>query len=164
MSDQNDNAKGAGKFLDQETWDTLKKSGFSEEELQADQPFGPIVFSYTRAQAIEDGVLVDVTEIARQEGFIIPVAMTGTLYGEVTRCEFLKQMPASMSGNTQEEHAAALAKTMLVGFLRILRREIRRSGGGDRIDFKIGDIDAWALCGPGDEGEAVVTVMLQGED
>ena len=165
MSDRNDKReKGAGKFLDAETWDTLAAAGFSESELQADQPFGPIIFSYTRAQAIADGVLVDVSEAAREEGFIIPLAMTATLYGEITRCDFLKQMPPPMSGNTREEHAAALVRTMLIGFLRILRREIRRSNGSDRTDFKIGNVAAWALCGPGDEGEPVLTVMLQGED
>lgn len=30
--------------------------------------FGPVVFSYTRAQAIEDGVLVDVSEMAKEAG------------------------------------------------------------------------------------------------
>jgi len=30
--------------------------------------FGPVIFSYSRAQAIEDGVLVDVTETAKEGG------------------------------------------------------------------------------------------------
>jgi hypothetical protein len=28
----------------------------------------------------------------------------------------------------------------------------------------MGEISLWALCGPGDEGEPVLTVMLAGED
>jgi hypothetical protein len=39
----------SGKFLTAEEWDALKAVGYSEEELQADQPFGPIIFAYTRA-------------------------------------------------------------------------------------------------------------------
>ncbi len=31
--------------------------------------FGPVVSSYSRAQAIDDGVLVDVTSTAREAGF-----------------------------------------------------------------------------------------------
>lgn len=43
--------------------------------------WGEPISVYTRAQAIEDGVLVDVTEAARRHGFIIPVAMTSHLAG-----------------------------------------------------------------------------------
>lgn len=38
--------------------------------------FGEVVFTYTRAQAIADGVLMDVTEMAREAGFRSPVALT----------------------------------------------------------------------------------------
>ena len=38
--------------------------------------FGESIYRYTRAQAIEDGVLVDVTETAREAGFRCPVAIT----------------------------------------------------------------------------------------
>ena len=34
--------------------------------------FAPIIHSYTRAQAIEDGILVDVSDTAREAGFTIP--------------------------------------------------------------------------------------------
>ena len=39
-------------------------------------PFGAVVFAYTRRQAIEDDVLVDVTDTAREAGFRIPVALS----------------------------------------------------------------------------------------
>ena len=43
-----------------------------------------VVYSYTRKQAIEDGVLIDVTEQAKEAGFKIPVAITSSLwYGHV---------------------------------------------------------------------------------
>ena len=38
--------------------------------------FGDVVSSYTRTQAIADGVLVDVKALARDAGFRHPVAMT----------------------------------------------------------------------------------------
>ena len=42
--------------------------------------FDPAIFAYTRAQAIEDGILVDVSETAREAGFRIPVAITRTVW------------------------------------------------------------------------------------
>ena len=42
--------------------------------------FGPVIFAYTRLQAIADGVLVDVTTTASEAGFTIPVAVTRTVW------------------------------------------------------------------------------------
>lgn len=43
------------------------------------------VYAYTRQQAIEDGVLVDITktEEAKEAGFKIPVALTSSVYSLV---------------------------------------------------------------------------------
>ena len=41
-----------------------------------------VIFSYTRAQAIADGVLIDATELAKEAGFRIPVAVTAGVWGE----------------------------------------------------------------------------------
>jgi len=49
--------------------------------------FGEPISTYTRAQGIEDGVLVDVTEWASPQqmmgGFTVPVAMTAALWAKV---------------------------------------------------------------------------------
>jgi hypothetical protein len=45
--------------------------------------FGEIIFSYTRAQAIADRVLVDVTPTALEAGFRFPVAVTAALMAAV---------------------------------------------------------------------------------
>src|SRR3954451_8782369 len=47
-----------------------------------DEPKWDIISSYTRAQAIADGVLVDVTEAAKEAGFRIPVALTAAAWAE----------------------------------------------------------------------------------
>jgi hypothetical protein len=39
-----------------------------------------IIFAYTRQDAIDDGVFVDVTETAKEAGFKFPVAVTSNLY------------------------------------------------------------------------------------
>ena len=38
------------------------------------------IYSYTRAQALADGVLIDVTAQAKTLGFRVPVAVTDNLY------------------------------------------------------------------------------------
>jgi type I site-specific restriction endonuclease len=42
----------------------------------SDDFFGEVIFYYTRAQAIKDGVLVDVSKLASEAGFKYPVAVT----------------------------------------------------------------------------------------
>lgn len=40
------------------------------------EPFGEVIFKYTREDAINDGVFVDISELAKEAGFKIPVAIT----------------------------------------------------------------------------------------
>ena len=47
--------------------------------------FGPPIHVYTRAEAVADEVLVDVTETAREAGFTVPVALTANVWADVQR-------------------------------------------------------------------------------
>jgi hypothetical protein len=47
--------------------------------------FGEVIFSYTRAQAIADRVLIDVTPTAMEAGFRFSTAVTGNLMAEIER-------------------------------------------------------------------------------
>jgi hypothetical protein len=49
-----------------------------------DLPFNPVAHSRTRAQAIADGALVDVTDTAKEVGFKLPVAITEVLQNRLT--------------------------------------------------------------------------------
>jgi type I site-specific restriction endonuclease len=58
---------------------------YFKKELQMDtnditEFFGTPIHSYTRAQAIADGVLIDVFETARELGFKFPVAVTDSVW------------------------------------------------------------------------------------
>lgn len=56
----------------------------------------------------------------------------------------------------------------------ILRFAIKGSSGGDEVHFaplflmepgeKVEPVKMWSKVGPGDDGEPVMTVMLEGED
>ena len=44
--------------------------------------FGEPIHSYTRAQAIEDGQLIDVSTVAREAGIVWPVALTSAAWDD----------------------------------------------------------------------------------
>lgn len=129
--------------------------------------FGPVIHSYTRAQAIEDGVLVNLGMFVSDEGVPVlelvgirfPVAMTGTAYGLV------------IGEYDGELLATAVVTKRVIYLLATLKRAIMLHRGVDltRIDFSCTSADLKpvqlkALCGPGDSAEPVITVMLPEED
>jgi len=54
----------------------------TSNEQSAESFFGDIISTYTRAQAIEDGVLIDVSSIAKESGFEWPVSMTAGAWAD----------------------------------------------------------------------------------
>lgn len=120
-----------------------------------------MIFAYTRREAIADGVLVDVTEAARGAGFAFPVAVTSGVWAECIR------VPRGVSG---QDEAGRLWDVLMM-----LRIASRTCGKGNRVDFgvRVKNDDGpgmpplvrlYALCGPGDDAEPVITVMLPHED
>src|SRR4051794_4558851 len=60
----------------EESCDSPAKPEAISEEPNAEDIFGEVIFAYTRADALADGVLIDVTDTAKEAGFRIPVAVT----------------------------------------------------------------------------------------
>ena len=126
--------------------------------------WGEPIHVYTRAQAIEDGVLVDLMQpelvgAVREAGIRIPVAMTAAAFTQTIGLE--EALPAGQD-----------VQGRLWDVLMMLRHAISRSPGGQRVDFTVSvwdgrkhnDIDLYALCGPGDNAEPIITIMLPNED
>jgi len=44
------------------------------------EPFGPVIYSYTRAQAVADGTQVEVSKVATEAGIRFPVFLTRAVY------------------------------------------------------------------------------------
>ena len=119
-----------------------------------------LIYSYTRADAIRDGVLIDVSTVAREAGLKCPVALTRAAW---ERCV------AVPPGVLCQDEAGRLWDV-----LWLLACAARR-GGGPEVRFGVhvrNDnrertpplVRLKALCGPGDQGEPVLTVMLPEED
>ena len=129
--------------------------------------FGPVIFAYTRAQAIEDGILVDVSETACEAGFRIPVAVTRTVW---TR---LIALPDGYRGFQDERgrlwdvlwmarHHALRAsdsdRVRMCVLVRDIRKDLRDSNRAPRKHFPI------VAIGAGDEGQPVITIMFPEDD
>jgi len=120
-----------------------------------------VIYSYTRAQALEDGALVDVSPLAQECGFKYPVALTARVFGEVV-------VPPIETQTFQDDIGR------LWDLLNMLRSAARKQGNREsETTFQVlvqnepgktETITLKASCGPGDHLEPVITVMFPGED
>jgi hypothetical protein len=129
--------------------------------------FGPVIYSYTRAQAIEDGVLINLgmfvdrgRPVLELVGIRFPVAMTSTAYSLVMG-----------EGEGPELLDTDVITRRVLYFLAVLKRAVLAHKGEDPtiIEFtctnsELQPIALKAVCGPGDNAEPVITVMLPMED
>jgi hypothetical protein len=129
--------------------------------------FGDVIYSYTRAQAIEDGVLIDATEMAREAGFKWPVALTAAAWADCvawTDADNERQAYQDQSGRLWDvlfvaSYAVRTANNanqqLQFDLQRIPRNGLARKS--QRLTLKL-------ILGPGDNGEPVITIMLPEED
>jgi len=127
----------------------------------------PVIFSYTRKQAIEDGVLVDLSEWAKQTGFRIPVACTAAVWHDfVVPPEPMKQWGQSERGRAHD--------LLFMLFFAIRSRKTKAPAEGEDLLFyevlfqqepgKTVTVKFKAICGPGDQGEPALTILRPDED
>ena len=120
-----------------------------------------LIHSYTRADALRDGVLIDVSAVAREAGIRYPAALTRAAW---------QHCVAVPPGVPCQDEAGRLWDV-----LWMLRCAIARQNGGRVVLFALhvrNDnrertpplVRLKAVCGPGDGGEPVLTVMLPDED
>lgn len=131
--------------------------------------FGEPIHTYTRAQAIADGALVDVTERAREAGFRIPVAVTASVWADAVAWAEADEA-RKPEGTGQDEIGRLWDLLMLARYAAGKNRE------ADRIAFSVHRVPApgrgvrprrtdlvLGISG-GDNGEPVITIMKPDED
>lgn len=133
------------------------------KESVSQNPFddAPVIFQYTRAQAIDDGVLIDLTQWAKETGFRVPVACTAAVWnGYVVPTDRTREIGQSERGRAHD-------------ILWMLSCAIRSNGNSETLLFDVMFLQTpdrrvlvklKSVCGPGDRGEPAVTIMLPGED
>ena len=83
-----------------------------------------VIFSYTRAEAIADGVLIDVSEQAKQAGFCYPVAVTAGVWAECVA------VPEGAAGRDETGRLCDRAQ-------HASGSPARKRGDGERVDFAV---------------------------
>lgn len=128
--------------------------------------FGDVIYSYTRSQAIEDGELVDVSSAAKEAGFKLSVAVTRSVW-----CQYIEWTPTDDDKQTVQHESGRLWDILWMLYLAC-----RRCANDSTLNYRLYviprdghskkpcQIELKAVIGGGDNGEAVVTVMLPDED
>jgi hypothetical protein len=147
---------------------------------QDDNFWGEPIHSYSRAQAIADGLLVDLTTatdgrgqlLCKEAGFRVPVAITRAAWAQTIEPGGCWKPHGE--GQVLELPGGQSLTGRLWDVLWMLRVTCDKSPSTDRIHFEVlvdvhgsGEhelVKLWALCGPGDNAAPVITIMLEGED
>ncbi len=84
-----------------------------------------LISSYTRAQAIADGVLVDVTETAKEAGFRCPVALTRAAWADCvawSEADTRRQVPQDEAGRLWD--VLWMARNQIRGLARLSQLDL----------------------------------------
>jgi hypothetical protein len=139
----------------------------TSNEQSAESFFGNVISTYSRAQAIEDGVLIDTGSIADEAGFKWPVALTSAAWADCvawTNEDSQKQVHQDQSGRLWDvvymaSHAIRSSKD---SGDRLLFQLYRVSRDGQSMEAELTTLRL--IVGPGDSCEPVITILLPQED
>jgi len=144
--------------------------------------FGKPIFTYSRAQAIEDGFLVDISKAVTPCPFKYPVAMTRTAYESTLGAGgFWDEKPDGtadliLPGGQDCSGRAWDVFQMLLATMRNPRLDPlqMRNSDNTRVYFSVlidthdngrkTRVELKSICGPGDDAAPVITILLRGED
>jgi len=120
-----------------------------------------LISRYTRADAIADGVLIDVTPTAKEAGIQYPTAVTHAVFEKYVRVP---------EGLGDQDEAGRLWD--VIWMLRVAIQPPARNTDSLHFTLAVKQFESAAavltslkaLCHPGDDGEPVITIMLTEED
>jgi hypothetical protein len=124
--------------------------------------FGPVIHSYTRAQAIEDGQLVDVTTVAKEAGFTLPTVVTRHVWEDCVAWSDDEEYPQDESGRLWDVvfmARAAAGRSRDTDLVKYMLNVVPR-GTKANAAFAARPVSLWLHIGPGDAGEPVLTIMF----
>jgi hypothetical protein len=148
----------------------------SETQDRIEAIFGGCISCYTRAQAIDDGVLVDVSKTASEAGFKWSVAITRAVYDRYV------EVPEELSG--QQDIQGRLWDVLWMFWVNVRTGKIDGDRGEFTLLVRFPAAAEWqsnekahpaemgglrlvtlkSVSGPGDNGEPCITIMLPDED
>ncbi|WP_411330726.1 DUF6573 family protein [Desulfovibrio desulfuricans] len=119
-----------------------------------------LICCYTRKRAIDDGIMVDVSDFVSDFGFIVPVAITNNLFTRYIQ----PTNKLSDAGQSSESRMIDLLVVMMIKlFQRPNTEQLSFNVSFDmeyeeKIESKL--VQILAVIGQGDAGEPVLTIML----
>jgi hypothetical protein len=162
----------ANRLLPITRWASNHKGSEPVSDEKYPELFGDLVYAYTRADALRDGVLVMLAH-AEAMGFRVPVAITSAAYADCIAWPHPDpKLPDILRLREEVVLLSALAEA------KAQRRRLSQGSEErtDRIDFvvdavtlegsraEVVKVPVYMVIGPGDNGEMVGTIMLVGED
>jgi hypothetical protein len=135
---------------------------------QNQSPFGEVIYSYTRAQAVADGVQVDVTKTAQEAGIKFPVFLTRTVFDAYV------SVPEGVTGQDEAGRLWDIVWMLRFGILRSRPGQVAGAActripvalyvRNDNQRSRL--IKLIATCGPLDidDPQPAITVMMPDED
>lgn len=120
-----------------------------------------LIHVYSRAQAIADGGLIEVSEMAREAGWRASVALTAAVWGDCVAWDKYQPVYQDEQGRLWDLLTMALfAARGRRNSNRVLFTVLRIPRGGRRPE----PVRLAVEIGPGDAGEPVITIMQPDED
>ena len=129
--------------------------------------FGEVISTYSRARALEDGVLVDAGPMAKEADFKWPVAITAAAWSDCVGW--------SDADGARQVHQDQSGRLWDVLFMAQHAIRVSRSGG-DRLSFQLYRVPRDGksteaaitklklIVGPGDQGKPVITILMPDQD
>ena len=166
----------AGKLLDIECLDhiiighsgryvSLKERGLGFDGRVAESPLVyrvremEVIYTYTRAQALADGVLVDVSEMAREAGFRHPTVITADLHAALTPNARERSYGQSFEGRLWDVLFLAVVAAQRTIWASQTAFHVRLAiCPVNRGRLRRQSLHLWLVIGPGDNFEPVITI------
>jgi len=127
-----------------------------------ESPFGPVIYAYTRAQAVADGVQVEVTKTAQEAGIKFPTFLTRAVFDAYV---------AVPEGVTCQDEAGRLWDLVWMTRFAIQRAKPGRERIPVALYFSHDGrtsrlIKLVAVCGPldMDDPQPAITILMPDED
>jgi len=129
--------------------------------------FGPVISTYTRADALSDGVLIEAGPMAQEASFKVPVALTIAAWNDCvawTDADSDQQVCQDQSGRLWDVLMMALygIRSAINPVNPLLFQLYRVPRDGESTNAR--EVTLKLIIGPGDQGEPVITIMLPNED
>jgi len=131
-----------------------------DQKSKPDVSEEPIIFSYSRQEALSDGVLIDLNQWVSIDasGYKYPAACTAAVFAIVER--------AVNNKHFHNDYTGVIADIFWMSIVMPVEKwetgqlfEVTITGAGSHPIYTLK-----VECGPGDEGEPVITFMLPDED